>query len=98
MIQLLETDIPLHFKYIALKKMMNMEDENSPKIQEWIDVCSQLTSVSLNDYITMSEGFKADFNLLTADPSTIHKLGWEPCYDIYQLAQDIIDSKNAIDK
>ena len=37
MIQLLESDIPLNFKYIALKKMMNMEDENSPKIQEWID-------------------------------------------------------------
>ena len=37
MIQLLETDIPLHFKYIALKKMMNMEDENSPKIQQWVD-------------------------------------------------------------
>jgi GDPmannose 4,6-dehydratase len=68
------------------------------KIQEWIDVCSLLTGVSLNDYIIMNEGFKADFNLLTADPSTIHKLGWEPCFDIYQLAQDIIDSKNAIDK
>jgi ATP-dependent Lon protease len=37
MIQLLESDIPLNFKYIALKKMMNMEDENSPKIQQWID-------------------------------------------------------------
>jgi len=37
MIQLLESEIPLSFKYIALKKMMNMEDENSPKIQQWID-------------------------------------------------------------
>ena len=37
MIQLLESDIPLNFKYIALKKMMIMDDESSPKIQEWID-------------------------------------------------------------
>jgi ATP-dependent Lon protease len=37
MIQLLESDIPLNFKYIALKKMMKMEDDSSPKIQEWID-------------------------------------------------------------
>jgi len=37
MIQLLESDIPLNFKYIALKKMMKMDDESSPKIQEWID-------------------------------------------------------------
>jgi GDPmannose 4,6-dehydratase len=68
------------------------------RIQDWIDVCSMLTGVSLNDYIIINEGFKAEFDLLTADPSTIYKLGWEPRYDIYQLAQDIIDSKNKIDK
>ena len=37
MIQLLESDIPLNFKYIALKKMMKMDDDSSPKIQEWVD-------------------------------------------------------------
>jgi ATP-dependent Lon protease len=37
MIQLLESEIPLNFKYIALKKMMKMEEESSPKLQEWID-------------------------------------------------------------
>ena len=63
------------------------------KIQDWIDVCSQLTSVTLNDYIIPNKEFKAEFNLLIADPTTLCKLGWNPYYDIYQLAQDIIESK-----
>ena len=47
MIQLLDSDIPLNFKYIALKKMMKMEDESSPKIQEWID---SFLSIPFNTY------------------------------------------------
>ena len=42
LIRLLETDIPEHYKSIVLKKMLHLQEQNSSKLEEWVNAFLQL--------------------------------------------------------
>lgn len=62
-------------------------------IRNWIDLCSDITGVNLNDFVQIKNGFVAEFGQLVSEPSVITGLGWKPFYDIKALAADIIEQK-----
>ena len=42
LIRLLETDLPEHYKSIVLKKMLHLEEQNTSKLEEWVNAFLQI--------------------------------------------------------
>lgn len=65
---------------------------NGHSIMEWINICSEILEVPLNNFVTIRENYKAEFDALVSDPSTIRSLGWKPEYSITTLAQLMVQA------
>jgi ATP-dependent Lon protease len=42
LIRLLETDLPEHYKSIVLKKMLHLQEQNTSKLEEWVNAFLQI--------------------------------------------------------
>lgn len=62
-------------------------------INNWIEICAEIIGINLHQYVTIKNGFMADFDTLICDPVTISKLGWVPFYCIKLLAKTIIEQR-----
>jgi len=58
------------------------------KIADWIQIC--FDALAIDDKVEVISGYKPEFSALVSNPATIRSLGWEPMYDIYYLANDMI--------
>lgn len=61
------------------------------KISDWINECSSILGVNIQEYMEILPEFKAEFDRLVSDPSTLIGLGWKPAFNIRLLAEDIIE-------
>lgn len=62
-------------------------------ISDWIEICAEITGINLHKFVTIKNGFIAEFDKLICDPVTISKLGWIPAYNIRTLAATIIEQR-----
>lgn len=61
------------------------------KISDWILTCANILDIDLAKKIQINSHFKAEFEILVSDPSTLKKLGWKSKYTINDLAKDMIN-------
>ena len=62
-------------------------------IQQWIECCCRLKGVEWQDHVKQKTGFKAEYEILVSDPTTIFQLGWRPEVSMEGLAQMMLESK-----
>ena len=55
-------------------------------ISEWLDYCFKSYGLEWTQHVKFESIFKADYDILVSDASTIKSLGWQPRLDIYELA------------
>lgn len=60
-------------------------------VKEWVNICFDSIGLEINEHLEVTGNFKNEFKKLISDPSTIFSLGWEPEYDIHDLAKLMID-------
>jgi GDPmannose 4,6-dehydratase len=56
-------------------------------IEDWLTECFGLIGEKWQDYVRITEGFKAEYNQLVSDSSLIHSLGWQPTTSLKELAE-----------
>jgi GDPmannose 4,6-dehydratase len=56
-------------------------------IEDWLNECFGLIGKKWQDYVRITEGFKAEYNQLVSDSSLIHSLGWHPTTSLKELAE-----------
>jgi GDPmannose 4,6-dehydratase len=56
-------------------------------IEEWIALCFSLAGRDWREFVTLKEGFNAEYRILVSNPVLIKSLGWQPRTDIRGLAQ-----------
>lgn len=61
-------------------------------IHEWIDECFRLVKLDARDYIRIKPGFKAEYEILVSDPTTIMNLGWNPQIAFEDLAKMMVEN------
>jgi len=61
-------------------------------INDWVGVCSDLTGIDLEKYLTIDASYVSDFSVLVSNPESIKSLGWIPKYDLKSLASDMINN------
>ena len=55
-------------------------------IKNWLEICFESRGEKWENYIETDENFVTDYDILVSNPSKIISLGWHPGYDIYRLA------------
>lgn len=60
-------------------------------IEDWLDTCFKLIGKDWRQYVTMKEGFIADYKKLVCDASLIRSLGWKPEVSFKQLASMMLN-------
>ncbi len=55
-------------------------------ISDWIARCFKPTGKDWHDFVITEKDFIPEYNILVSDPVLIKSLGWQPVYDIEQLA------------
>jgi GDPmannose 4,6-dehydratase len=60
-------------------------------IQEWIEICFSIIGKNWKDYISVKQGYVAEYSTLVSDPSTIFSLGWQPKVSFQQLAKMMLE-------
>lgn len=55
-------------------------------IKDWVKYCFSKFGLNWEDYVRESGDYKADYEVLVSDPSTIHALGWHHKTSFTQLA------------
>lgn len=56
-------------------------------IEDWLNECFGLIGKNWKDYVTIKEGFKAEYKQLVSDSSLIHSIGWQPKTNLKDLAK-----------
>lgn len=59
-------------------------------IEQYLAECFSFVGKDWKQYVTLKQGFHAEYNILVSDPSTIFSLGWRPEVNFIQLAQMMI--------
>jgi GDPmannose 4,6-dehydratase len=59
-------------------------------IQDWLEQCFSNIGANWQNYVRISDHFRAEYPKLVSNPSTIKSLGWNPQVSIAQLAKMMI--------
>lgn len=62
-------------------------------IKDWIEYCFGKFSLKWQNYIITEEGFKSEYDILVSDPKTIKLIGWNGGYNMYELADLMLESE-----
>lgn len=60
-------------------------------IEEWIELCFSLAGRDWREFVTLKEGFSAEYRILVSNPVLIKSLGWQPRTSIRALAQMMME-------
>jgi GDPmannose 4,6-dehydratase len=64
-------------------------------IEDWLNECFKLINKDWNQYVKEKKNFKAEYSLLVSNPATINSLGWHAHTTLNQLAQIMLNYKDA---
>jgi GDPmannose 4,6-dehydratase len=64
-------------------------------IEDWLNECFKLINKDWHQYVRVKKNFKAEYRLLVSNPATINSLGWHACTTISELAQIMLNYKDA---
>ena len=56
-------------------------------IEDWLNLCFSRFGLDWREYVIIKENFKAEYRVLISNPALLKSLGWEPQYDIQDLAE-----------
>ena len=56
-------------------------------IKEWLDLCFARFNLDWRDYVIIKENFTPEYRILVSNPALIKSLGWQPQFDIQDLAR-----------
>ncbi|PQJ10422.1 epimerase [Flavipsychrobacter stenotrophus] len=56
-------------------------------IEDWLVACFAIAGKRWQDHVTIKSGFKAEYDTLVSDPSTLISLGWKPEVSFSSLAK-----------
>lgn len=56
-------------------------------VKEWLNICFSLYSKNWEDYVSLKQGFKSDYNYLVSNPLAMRSLGWRPTMSVEELAR-----------
>ncbi len=59
-------------------------------IEEWLEACFGLIGQNWKDSVIIKDNFKAEYNVLVSDPSTLNSLGWQPEVSFSSLAKMMV--------
>lgn len=59
-------------------------------IQDWLERCFDIVGRNWQEHVRIREGFKAEYQKLVSDPSTIKSLGWAQRVSFSQLAEMMV--------
>jgi GDPmannose 4,6-dehydratase len=59
-------------------------------IEHWLQCCFDVISKDWRDYITLQQGFHAEYSLLLSNPTLVKQMGWNPTVDIEELARIMV--------
>jgi GDPmannose 4,6-dehydratase len=60
-------------------------------IEEWIELCFSLAGHDWREFVTLKEGFNAEYRILVSNPVLIKSLGWRPRVDFRGLARMMME-------
>lgn len=60
-------------------------------IMDWVVYCFEKYSIDFNENIVIDKNFKSDYKILVSDPKLLFGMGWNPKYNFYQLAEDMLN-------
>ena len=60
-------------------------------IEDWLEACFQTLGQDWRAHVRLQEGYRAEYPMLVSDPSTMRALGWNPSFNLPQLAALMMD-------
>ncbi len=66
-------------------------------ISEWISTCFHNLGINVQGHIKLKEQFKSDFSVMVSSPESIMGLGWNPEFNMHDLAREMINSGKEIE-
>ncbi len=63
-------------------------------IEYWLQCCFNVIGKDWRDYITLQEGFHAEYSLLLSNPTLLKRMGWNQKVEIEELARIMVMSGN----
>jgi GDPmannose 4,6-dehydratase len=64
-------------------------------IEDWLDECFKLIDKDWRRYVREKKNFKAEYQILVSNPTTINSLGWHATTTIGELAKIMLNYQNA---
>lgn len=60
-------------------------------IEEWVNICFNYFDLDWKPYVTFTNDFRKEYDILVSDPTTLTNLGWKPTMNIEMLAKCMIE-------
>jgi GDPmannose 4,6-dehydratase len=68
---------------------------NVYSIQNWLDACFGLIKLDWRDHVKLDDAYVPEYRRLVCNPTTLHKLGWQPKVGFDELARMMMGTTGA---
>ena len=62
-------------------------------IKDWIKYCFDKYSLRWEEYISLDESYKSEYEILVSNPKLINSIGWNPRLSMYELADIMLEAE-----